>query len=259
MTTYSTLLSQMTGGGGRRALEVPADWLQGRTVFGGLQVAVAVQAMRDLVPDAPLRSVQATFIAPATGDLTASATVLRTGKSVTHVQAQLGAGEVQTIVVGVFGVGRSSRVQVTPRQVPVTTGEPRPMVYVPGLVPAFTQHFAVQWLEGSPPFTGDTSTRHVIEVSLRDEGPATEAHVFAFADFIPPMGLSHLKAPAPGSSVTWMLDFIAGDVSTLGLERWRVDADLMFARDGYTSQSLVLWGPNGEPVALGRQAMTVFD
>ena len=99
----------------------------------------------------------------------------------------------------------------------------------------------------------------MIEVSLRDEGPATEAHVFAFADFIPPMGLSHLKAPAPGSSVTWMLDFIAGDVSTLGLERWRVDADLMFARDGYTSQSLVLWGPNGEPVALGRQAMTVFD
>lgn len=260
MTTYSTLLSQMTGGHGQRMLDVPADWLQGRTVFGGLQVALAVQAMRDLVPEAPLRSVQATFIAPAPGgELRARAKVMRTGKNVTHVEAHIGTTEVQTLVVAVFGVARSSRVQVTPTQPAVVAGTPRPMVYLPGMVPSFTQHFTVQWLEGAPPFSGDTSTRHVIEVSLRDDGPATEAHVFAFADFIPPMGLSHLTAPAPGSSVTWMLDFIAADVTTFGLERWRVDADLLFARDGYTSQSLVLWGPNGEPVALGRQAMTIFD
>ena len=39
---------------------------------------------------------------------------------------------------------------------------------------------------------------------------------------------------------------------------WRVDAQMMAAESGYTNQSLVLWGPGGVPVALGRQSMVVF-
>ena len=109
VTTYTTLLSRITGGHGQRRLEVPSDWLQGRTVFGGLQVALAVQAMRDLVPEAPLRSVQATFIAPAAGELRARAKVMRTGKNVTHVEAHIGTTEVETLVVAIFGAARSSR------------------------------------------------------------------------------------------------------------------------------------------------------
>lgn len=43
---------------------VSEDWQQGRSLFGGLQAALAVKAMRDLVPDVPLCSLQTTFLAP---------------------------------------------------------------------------------------------------------------------------------------------------------------------------------------------------
>ncbi len=42
------------------------------------------------------------------------------------------------------------------------------------------------------------------------------------------------------------------------LDGWRMDATMMAAGSGYTNQSMVLWGPGGMPVALGRQTMVVF-
>ncbi|MEN8664607.1 MAG: acyl-CoA thioesterase domain-containing protein, partial [Polycyclovorans sp.] len=47
------------------AFSIGADWAQGRTVFGGLQTALAVRGLMGLAPDdAPLRALQVTFIAP---------------------------------------------------------------------------------------------------------------------------------------------------------------------------------------------------
>lgn len=259
-TPWSRLLAATRAHGGTATLEVTADWLQGRTVFGGLQAAVAVQAMRGLVPDTPLRTLQGTFLAPVPqGVLTAQARVLRTGKSATHVEARIVEGEATlALLVGVFGAPRASGVTVTPRQPPVAAGPAIDFLYAPGLTPAFTQHFKVRWLQGLPPYTGDTRTDHVLEVSLRDEGPVTEGHVLAIADFIPPLALSHLKTPAPGSTLTWMIEFLAQGFDGIGLERWRIDAQLAAARDGYTSQSVMVWGPGGEPVAMSRQSMVVF-
>jgi hypothetical protein len=34
----------------------------------------------------------------------------------------------------------------------------------------------------------------------------------------------------------------------LGLDDWRVDAQLIAASDGYTNQSVMLWGPGGEGI-----------
>ena len=66
-TPCSVLMSRARTGAGESQLDVPEDWLQGRTLFGGLQAAVAFAAMRSLVPQAPLRSLQATFLAPVPG------------------------------------------------------------------------------------------------------------------------------------------------------------------------------------------------
>ncbi|HVH33257.1 MAG TPA: hypothetical protein VM847_03985, partial [Tahibacter sp.] len=41
-------------------------------------------------------------------------------------------------------------------------------------------------------------------------------------------------------------------------EGWRVDAELVAARDGYTSQSTWIVAPDGRPIALSRQSMVVF-
>ena len=245
---------------GSATLPVGADWLQGRTVFGGLQAAVALRAMRTLVPEVPLRTLQGTFLSPVPeGVVTARAEVLRTGKSATHVEARIVDGNTPlALLVGVFGAVRSSAVQVQPRAPVVPGGKALEFPYVPGVIPAFTQHFKARWLRGQFPFTGDTATQHVVELAMRDAGPATEGHVLALADFIPPIGLSHLKTPAPGSTLTWMIELLAERFDGLALAGWRVDVTMDYARDGYTGQTVMLWGPGGMPVATSRQAMVVF-
>ena len=130
--------------------------------------------------------------------------------------------------------------------------------WIPGVTPAFTQHFMARWIVGGPPRTGITVPEAVIELAMRDQGNATESHVLAMADFIPPVALSHLTTPAAAASLNWMFELLVEEVDSLALEGWRIDAQMTAAHSGYINQSLVLWGPGGVPVALGRQTMVVF-
>jgi acyl-CoA thioesterase len=234
--------------------------LQGRTLFGGLQAAIALRAMRTLAPEAPLRSLQTTFVGPVPGGrVEARARILRTGKSTTHVEARIVDGEeTLALVVGVFGSARDSVVKIDPGQPAVAPGRAIEMQYVEGAMPAFTQHFKARWIRGAPPYTGATERDNVIELGMRDAGPVGEYHVVAMADFIPPIALSFLTERAPAASLSWMLEILVDDVSALSPDGWRMDAHVMAGRDGYTHQSLELWGPDGTLVALGRQTMVVF-
>lgn len=240
---------------------VPDDWLQGRTAFGGLQAAFAVNALRSLLPSAmPLRTLQATFFAPVpAGPLRIRAEILRTGKNTVHAQARFVDGaQTLALFIAVFGTSRESALRVLPSQPAIESAKPMQFGYIAGMTPAFTQHFRARWLRGGFPFSGATLPQNIVELGLDDEGPVTDAHVLALADFIPPVALSLLKKPAFGGTLTWMLEFFADSREGLGLKNWRVDADLVAAVGGYTSQSVMLWGPGGEPVALSRQSMVVF-
>lgn len=260
-SSFSDLIHSIRATDDGCVLDVSEDWLQGRSVFGGLQACVALRAMRTQVGlELPLQTFQVTFIAPVpAGEVRAQARVLRSGKSATHVAAEILTGD-QTlgIFIGIFGTPRSSVVRVMPQQPEVPSDKPIPFLFLPGLTPNFTQHFSAQWLRGQPPFTGDTATEHVLSLDMRDTGMASEYHVLAIADFIPPVALSLMKKPSPGSSMTWMLEFISNQFDQLPLSGWRVDASLVAAHDGYTSQSCMIWGPGGVPVALSRQNMVVF-
>src|ERR1700754_4768562 len=93
-TPFSVLLSRIAARDGESMLDVPEDWLQGRTLFGGLQAVVGFAAMRTLAPAAPLRSLQVTFLAPVPGGpVRARARILRSGKSTTHVEARIVDGD----------------------------------------------------------------------------------------------------------------------------------------------------------------------
>jgi acyl-CoA thioesterase len=259
-TPYSALLARFEVAPGSASVVVPDDWLQGRTLFGGLQAAIALRAMRTVAPAAPLRSLQTTFIGPVPGGrVEARARVLRSGKSTTHVEARIVDGEeTLALMVGVFGVARESSVKIPMEQLVVEGGHPTEMKYVHGAMPAFTQHFKARWIQGGLPYSGATARDNVIELGMRDTGPAGEYHIVAMADFIPPIALSFLTERAPAASLNWMLEILTDDVSKLPLDGWRLDAHVMAGRDGYTHQSLELWGPGGVAVALGRQTMVVF-
>ena len=241
--------------------EVGTDWLQGRSAFGGLQAALGLRAMRGLVPvELALRTLQVTFLAPVpAGSVAIRAACLRKGSSTMHVEAGLYAGgQLLCRLLGVFGCARPSVLDFQPRQQAVDVPAAREVPYVPAAMPAFFQHFRASWLRGDLPFSGGTQREAVVQVSLRDDGPPDETHVLAFADFIPPLALGMFTQPTAGSSLTWMLELLRTRYDDLGLDDWRIDATLLAARDGYTNQSVMLWGPHGEPLALSRQSMEVF-
>jgi acyl-CoA thioesterase len=247
---------------GAASIVVTDDWLQGRSVFGGLQVAVAVLAMRTLVPaSVPLRTVQVCFTAPVPGGrMHARACVLRVGKSATQVEAQLMNGEeVLATVLAVFGTARASVIGRMPSMPAVDTHAPVLLPAVDaGPAPSFTQHFRAAWVRGSVPFSGDPLPECVVELDFIDRGPMSESHLLAIADFIPPVALSMLPRPTPGASMTWMLELVRESYEGLPLTGWRIDAEMLAAFSGYTSQSTMVYAPDGGLAAISRQSMVVF-
>ena len=231
---YSEVLNSVQEHDGAWTAAVPEGWLQGRSVFGGLQAALALRAMRALVPGVPLRTLQITFVAPVpAGTVRIQAQVLRAGKSAMQVEARL-MDQDQTLctVIGVFGAARPSAVRIVPVQPVVECDKPMVFPYIEGVTPSFTRHFAVRWLRGGMPFTGSIVAQNVVEIGMRDVGTASEEHVLGIADFIPPIGLSFLKKPVAGSSMPWMLEFIGDPVDGLPLQGWRMDGELVAAHDG---------------------------
>ena len=259
---FSEVLQAMQGGGGEWTATVGEDWLQGRTVFGGLQAALAVQAMRGALGQAaPLRTVQMAFIAPLpAGSFAIQARVLRTGKSATQVEARFAqGGQTLALAIGIFGASRASALDRVPAQPPVPAGKAFAYDYIPGVMPAFLQHFKSRWLRGAPLFSGSTVPEMMFEIDLLDSAAtASDLHVLAIADMIPPVALTMLRKPALGSTMTWMVEFLTGRFDGLPLEGWRVDGEMLAARDGYTSQAATVWGPGGEAVAFSQQSMVVF-
>lgn len=262
MIAFSDLMRAARVEAGTIELDAGEDWLQGRSLFGGLQAAIGVRAMRSLVAASlPLRTLQMTFMAPvAAGTVRAQAAVLRTGRSTTHVEANLFEHDQRlATLIAVFGQARESRVHHAPQQPLIETAHVAPRLpWVEGITPAFTRHFRARWLRGGLPYSGDESRQTSVRVDLVDAGPTTELHLLAIADFIPPVALSLLKAPAPGSSLTWMIELPELDYSAMSLSGWRVDSEMVAAEAGYTSQSSRIWTPHGQLAALSRQSMVVF-
>jgi len=217
---FSEILGAATATDGVWSTTVGEDWLQGRSLFGGMQAAIALRAMRSLVhPDVPLRVLQTTFVAPVpAGRVAVVARVLRTGKNVTQVEARIvDRSETAALVVGVFGQARASRVAVVPRAEVVRdeVHEENP----PPPIVAFAQHFDLRRLRGDRLISGSRRTDAVLEIGMKDPGAAvTEEHVVAIADAPPPLALAFLETPAFGSSVTWTLEMLDTRLSELSLD-----------------------------------------
>lgn len=260
---FSEVLETIQPADGGWTARVGEDWLQGRTMFGGLQAALAVRAMRALVPaELPLRTLQTTFIAPiGQGELRLEARVLRTGKSAVHVEARILDGE-QTacFVLGIFGASRSSTIVIEPPPpvIDVSPEQARELPFLPGITPAFTKHLRFRWATGGFPYSGAKLARTQIYVGVRGETAIGEAQVIALADSIPSPGLSLLKAPAAASSLTWTLEFLTGRLDFPASDDWLMDAEVTAGSDGYLSQSATLWSPERKAVALSRQSVVAF-
>jgi acyl-CoA thioesterase len=262
------LASLLETGEGLLQVTVPPDWLQGRTVFGGMQMALAGRAMRAAMPvesrDLPLRSAQMTFVGPVLGGapLRLRAQTLRRGKSTVHARCDIETpeGAVACTVVGIFGVARPSRfVREMPMPDPGRRPDELAHATVPaGAGPAFLQHFETRWALGDVPFSGCNEPRSLIYGRLRDRECGAEDALLALADVIPTPVLSMLKQPTPASSLSWMIEVLRDPV-TLDLHDWvLIDTEVRAGTAGYLSQTSVLFGPDGHAYSVSHQTVGVF-
>ena len=261
LQTVTALIGSCRHESGGLSAQVDPVWSQGRSVYGGAQGVLAVEAMRPLAEELPLRTLQATLCAPvAPGPVELRARLLRAGGNTRQIEARIVDGE-QTLAlfVGIFGRSRESQVvhdfsRPDPGPAPGT-----PFRFVPGITPEFIQHFDATLLAGHFPGAGQPDLRHVYRVSLKDPAATTGLpHLLAFSDFPPPLGLSWLKGFKPGSTMTWMLNFTGHPYGDQPLSDWIIDVSLDAAHDGYTLQTVTLFAPDGFAVLRGTQCMVIF-
>lgn len=275
MATFGEVLDSLRRDRDGWSVVIPKAWANGRTVFGGLQVALGVRAMRGVLNETlgngkgdvatlPLRSLQTTFVTPvATGAPVAlSAEFLRAGRSATHARCDLlQEGKVACAMVAIFGAPRPSRIalDIPKPEVQVDPETLRDMPYLPGITPEFLQHLHLRWGVGRLPYTGHDEPHSTIFARLRDPGCNAEDALIALADSVPTPALSMLEQPAPATSINWMLELI-GDPGLLDRNGWSlIGTDVRAGADGYLSQTSVLWGPAGHAFSVSHQSVAIFD
>jgi len=271
LTPFSALLARRIAQPREVRFDIPDDWLQGRTSFGGLVSAFAVQGMRDVAAagwpaEVTLRALQTNFIAPVEqGPLTVTVQLLREGRNVRQVQAQvMQRDELCALMVGVFGSDRASRLApiLPTRPAPAKPVEAITAVpFLPGRRPNFTAHLDMRWADGAPPFSGRHATQASIHLRLLDadaKGLSPELLTVLMADAFPTPVLAQFDQPTPASSVSWALELrpLSSQETLDGW--WRADSVAVAMEGGYVNQQAMLWAPSGALAALAYQVVTVY-
>lgn len=263
---FAEVLASLTRNADGFTAHVPAEWGNGRTVFGGLQAALLVRGMRETLGDAarlPLRSMQTTFVAPiaAGQDVRLRPELLRVGKSAAHSRCDMLTSDgLGCTAVAIFGSDRPSIVSL---EIPRVESHADPdalpdFPFIRGITPEFVRQVQLRIGRGALPYTGQDQARSTIFARLRDTDCGPEDALVALSDIIPTPALSMLKTPAPAASLNWMLELI-GHPADLDLDSWSViDTSVRAGSDGYLSQTSVLWGSNGHAFSISHQSVAIF-
>lgn len=257
-------------------VQVPPTWGQGRATFGGLVAALLYRRARAVLEDAglyagkPPRSLTFSLVAPlAPGVARVEANVLRTGKSVTQLEARIVQdGQVAAVMLASFGAPRASEVIIAPDPVPAFAA-PESLVmlpYIAGITPEFIQHFEFRWAAGQVPFTAPPATTGDMGgwVRFRAPTPRTEIeHLLGLVDSWPPAVLPMFRKPAPISTLTWTIEFTAAALDdatrNTGADRFvGYLAQTELSADGYAHVASRCWRADGTLLAIGRQTIAIF-
>ncbi|MGM4931948.1 thioesterase family protein [Tardiphaga sp. 619_E2_N8_5] len=262
MTEFTALMSSMTRSGDGWAVSVSDDWLQGRTVYGGLAAALCMQAaLNEFGAVPPLRSAQIAFVGPAPGPLQLRTSVLRKGKSTLFASVDLvGEAGLATRAMFCFGAARESAFA----HVETGTPELKAPEHCPDffrLAPPtlrFLEHIEGRHMGGSMPFSGSEDPQMMLWLRHREPGiqPSLVA-LLALADAPPPAASVRSTTPSPISTMTWSIDMLTDEITTDD-GWWLIRNVAEQIAGGYSSQAMTLWNRNGRPIMASRQNIAVF-
>lgn len=252
-------------------LTIPEGWGQGRATFGGLVGAtlLAHALGQTKAADADVRAMTVNFVGPVEpGAARVVTEVLRQGKNATQVESRLfqndqdGNETVRAAALITLGRARESKAVIPPRAsqrefAPVDALESQP--FVRDRMPDFLQHLEIRIAQGVGPYRGGSDGDMGGYMRFK-EAPRTMdlPRLVTLVDAWPPAPMQVLTEFAPGSSMTWTMDF-AGPVAPMTPESfWRYEVTTDHAQDGYGATQARVYDESGNPVVFSRQLVAVF-
>jgi acyl-CoA thioesterase len=237
---------------------IPEEWMQGRTCYGGLSSAIALEAARRVADDLPpLRSAQISFVGPLAGEVEVTTRVLRRGRNATWVSAEItseaGVGLAATFVF-MGPVESSLHLHDAPPPeglIPVEEGAVLPEHLGPGFTRNFERRFALPRVEAKLP-------ELVWWVRTKDRaGLDPMVELLLVADALPPGVMPLMSKGTAISSMTWIVNLLTpAPASRDGWYLLRAAGN--YAEHGCSSQDMGIWNADGEAVAAGMQSIALF-
>jgi acyl-CoA thioesterase len=263
MFAYKPLLENFHNTSRGWTLDVTDNWKQGRTLYGGLTAGLCYEAVvRDHPNLPPLRSLQIGFIGPVTENPLIATRLLRQGRNVTAIQADMYNGE-QLVATATFLFGQSRESMLTVEYPAPDASSPADTApFFPeaaaAFLPPFTQNFDIRLIEGSRPMMG--AKRGYMRTWARHKDAASREGLSSFitiGDVMPPAALPMFTQMGPVSSMNWQVNILK-DVCETKDGWWHIELALTAAQGGYSSQIMRYWTPSGELFAEATQSVTIF-
>jgi hypothetical protein len=259
MTSFTALLAAMSAGDGQYQVAPQEDWGQGRTLYGGITLALAAHAARLAFPGLPpLRGAQAAFTGPAAGMLTIKPAKVAAGKSSAFVGVDI-TGENGTALRATFcyGLARQSAFSHSGLAAPDAAPPDRCPPFFRAGAPQFTGQFDGRLAGKADMLSGSSEPDLLTWIRHRDpEVPDGDAGLIALADALPPAAMLMFTEISPVSTATWSMEFLTERYANRGWHLLRTQAE--HVGDGYSSQHMNVWDAEGRPLLVGRQLVTIY-
>jgi len=263
MTGWADIHASITESGEGFRADIPENWRQGRTAYGGLTAALMLSAVqRNFENLPPLRSALINFVGPVTDSPTLETNLERKGRNVTNISASAKVGNKTAGRADfLFGAARASNISVD-LPAPSTIAPQDAEAFTPEstreMVPSFFHNFDTRLIAGARPMMGEEG---YIRTWSRHKDPASRTGIeslLCIGDVLPPAAMPLMRKFAPVSSMSWIFNLLMDDPQT---EEgwWHIESTLTAARGGYSSQVMRIWNTEGQLVVEGLQSIAIFD
>lgn len=257
--TIASLLDPITGQPGPVRLTHAADWMQGRTLYGGASALIAYTMARRAFPGLPpLRAGQIAFVAPVGEDFELTADIVRQGRNITQVRTEImSEGKVALSAFWLFGEGREANA-VHPSAVPEDWPGPpdEHEVVTHAFAPTFVaRNFELRRGQNRGADRSATIRRWARLTEPHDLDPV--AKLVLMGDVMPPGAMRAMQRQGPISSVNWSFNVL--DPVSQSPGGWYLAENASQHADiGYSSERLRMWDADGKQVLDGLQCVAVF-